>query len=94
MSSVRNGGGPPELSGTSEPLKSFMVNFLRNIFKVPDDLLIFSELITKFLLLILNPLVKIRDKVIKVILSFEMSLSHLMNIHWSHNLISSSQSFP
>lgn len=93
MSSVRNGSCSPELSGTSEPLKSFMVNFLWNIFKVSDDLLILSELVTKFLLLILNPLVKIRDKVVKIILSLEMSLSHLMNIHWSHNLISSSQSF-
>ena len=90
---MRNRSRPPELAGASVPLKSFVINFLWDFFEMPDDLLVLSKLVTKLLLLILNPLVKVRDKVIEVILPLEMGLSHLMNTHWSH-LISSSQSFP
>lgn len=71
-----------------------MFDFLRNIFKVPEDLLILSKLVTKLLLFIFDSLVKVRNEVIEVILPLEMSLSHLMSIHWGHNLIISSQLFP
>lgn len=53
------------------------LGLLRTEFDVSDHLFVFFELISQFLLLILDPFVKVRNEVVEVVLSLELGLCQL-----------------